>query len=274
MLVAVGIQIERDLLRIRSRVPDAKRNLFAAAALGLLLWGARALGFWSGWLIIALFGLKFVFPLAATGLAMAASCGFMGAWMVYESKLGKVRRRERLLNRIVWTGHEQVLDVGCGRGLMLVGAAKRLSTGKATGIDIWQAEDLTNNYAEAALENARREGVAERVDLKTADMRQMPFPDETFDVVVSRVAIHNLYQTVERAQALSEIARVLKPGGEVLIEDIRHHQEYKAVLFQKGCAEIRRLDAPIVSWFLTVLTMGSLRPATLLARKSPSPRPC
>jgi len=147
--------------------PSVVRNLFVGAALGLLLWGLKAFGFWSGLLIFHLFGLKFVIPLALTGLATGAVCGFLGVWMVYDSKLGKLRRRERFLNRIAWTGREQVLDVGCGRGLMLVGAAKRLSTGKATGIDIWQTEDLSDNHAGAALENARREGVAERVDLKT-----------------------------------------------------------------------------------------------------------
>jgi hypothetical protein len=47
-----------------------------------------------------------------------------------------------------------------------------------------------------------------------------------------------------------------------------------AVLSQKGCAEIRRLDAPIVSWFLAILTKGSLQPATLLATKPPSQRLC
>lgn len=176
------------------------------------------------------------------------------------------------MNRIVWAGNEQVLDVGCGRGLMLIGAAKRLSTGKATGIDIWQAEDLSGNHAGAALENVRREGVAQRVDLRTTGMRRMPFPDETFDVVVSRAAIHNLYQIAERAQAVGEIVRVLKPGGTVSIDDIRHHPEHVAILSQKGCAEFQRLDAPIVSWFLAVLTMGSLRPAALLARKAPARR--
>jgi SAM-dependent methyltransferase len=252
--------------------PGVVRNLFVVAAVGLMFWGLRALGFWSGLLIIPLFGLKIVFPVWLTGLVVGATCGFMGAWMVYDSKLGKLRRRERLLNCIVWAGNEQVLDVGCGRGLMLIGAAKRLTTGRATGIDIWQAEDLTNNHADAALENACLEGVMERVDLRTSDMRRMPFSDETFDVVVSRAAIHNLYQSDERAQAVSEIARVLKPGGEVLIDDIRHHQEYMTTLSLKGCSEIRRLDAPIVSWFLMILTMGSLRPATLLARKHPSQR--
>ena len=252
--------------------PGVVRNLFLVAGVGLLLWGQRALGFWSGLLVIPLAGYQLVFPLLAIGLAAGAVCGVLGVWMIYESKVGKLRRRERLLNHVLWTGHEQVLDVGCGRGLMLVGAAKRLSNGKATGIDIWQAEDLANNHAEAALENARRERVADRVDVKTADMRRMPFADETFDVVVSRAAVHNLYQTAERAQAVGEIARVLKPGGTVLIDDIRHHQEYVAALSQKGCTEFRRLDAPFISWFLAVLTMGSLQPATLLARKPQSVR--
>ena len=67
--------------------PGVVRNLFAAAAVGLLFWGLRALGFWSGLLTIPLFGLKFVFPLPAIGLATGATCGFMGAWMVYESNL-------------------------------------------------------------------------------------------------------------------------------------------------------------------------------------------
>jgi hypothetical protein len=60
------------------------------------------------------------------------------------------------------------------------------TTGEATGVDIWQAEDLSGNRPEATLENARREGVEDRVRIHTADMRKLPFPDGTFDVVVSR----------------------------------------------------------------------------------------
>ena len=252
--------------------PGVVRKVFLAAAIGLLLWGFKAFGAWAGLLILHLFGLKIAFSLADMGLTAAGMCGFLGGWMIYESKLGKLRRRERLLNRIDWDGNEQVLDVGCGRGLMLVGAAKRLSTGKATGIDIWQEADLSHNRAEAALENARREGVANRVELKTADMRRMPFQDESFDVVVSRAAIHNLYKADERGQAVREIARVLKPGGKVLIDDIRHHEEYRTILSQRDCVEIRRLDAPLFSWFLAILSMGSLQPAALLARKEPVAR--
>jgi cyclopropane fatty-acyl-phospholipid synthase-like methyltransferase len=72
-----------------------------------------------------------------------------------------------------------VLDVGCGRGLLLIGAAKRLTTGKAVGVDIWQTEDLSGNRPEATLENARLERVAERVGVKDGDARRLPFADGT-----------------------------------------------------------------------------------------------
>ena len=74
--------------------------------------------------------------------------------MYFGSKYGKIAEREKLLKYIAWTGRERVLDVGCGRGLILVGAAKHLTTGHAVGIDIWQAEDLSGNRAEVPLGNA------------------------------------------------------------------------------------------------------------------------
>lgn len=192
----------------------------------------------------------------------------MALYMVWSSKRGKLTERERLLDKLAMKGSERVLDVGCGRGLMLIGAAKRLSTGSAVGIDIWQAKDLSGNSSEATLENARLEGVKERVRVETADMRQLPFPEGAFDVVVSKAAIHNLYERPARAKALSEIARVLAPGGQVLIDDIRHIREYEAELRARGLTEIRRLGNPFLETFLALLTWGSLRPGVLLARKA------
>jgi ubiquinone/menaquinone biosynthesis C-methylase UbiE len=191
----------------------------------------------------------------------------MALWMLWTSRVSKVRDRERLLDRIPWTGTERVLDVGCGRGLMLVGAARRLTSGRATGIDIWQAEDLSGNRPEATLENARREGVADRVEVRTADMRKIPFGDGAFDVVVSSQAIHNIYDAAGRAQAIGEIARVLAPGGRVLLRDIRHLGDYRTVLASRGVADVRSLDSRLMTVFLALVTFGSLRPGTLLARK-------
>jgi arsenite methyltransferase len=248
--------------------PGVVRNLFIVGVIGLLAWGVGMLGVWSGQLIVPMPGLRLVFPLGDIGLWLGIGFTLMGVGMVWNSKIGKVLSRERLLAQITWTGNEQVLDVGCGRGLMLIGAAKHITTGKATGIDIWQAEDLSGNCSEATLENARREGVLERVEVQSADMRQIPFPDRTFDVVVSRAAIHNLYQAADRAQAIREIARVLKPGGQALIADIRHHGEYAAIFSQSHCTDIRRVGSVMSSALLALITFGSLRPATLVVRKS------
>jgi ubiquinone/menaquinone biosynthesis C-methylase UbiE len=247
--------------------PKVVRNLWLGAAVGVVLWLGTAFGFWPGKVTLPLGPVRFVFPLVPMGLTFTAGFGFMAIWMLWSSRIGKVKEREQLLNQIAWRGDEQVLDVGCGRGLLLIGAAKRLKTGKATGIDLWQAEDLSGNRPEATRINAEREGVANRVEVRTADMRDLPFPDATFDVVVSRAAIHNLYSAADRARAIAQIARVLKPGGQALIDDIRHHREYVATFAEHDCKDVQWLGSRIVRFFLTLITMGALRPATLLVRK-------
>ena len=245
--------------------PGVVRNLLFAGAVGLGLWIVTLTGVWSGRVIVG----PLLFPLGNIGLITGSVSLALAAWMVWESKLGKINGRERLLDLLPWTGSERVLDVGCGRGLLLIGAAKRLSSGRATGIDIWQAEDLAGNRPEAVIDNARRESVAERVEVRTADMREMPFEDATFDVVVSSNAIHNLYAAGDRARAIGEISRVLKPGGRVMINDIRLLREYAGVLRNCGVMEVEVRRSWVVATLLMVATMGSLRPGVLVARKNP-----
>jgi len=67
-----------------------------------------------------------------------------------------------MLALIPWRGHERVLDVGCGRGLLPIGAAKHLTTGHATGIDLWSNVDMGSNSPEATHRNTAIEGVADR----------------------------------------------------------------------------------------------------------------
>jgi len=243
--------------------PNVIRNLLLAAFIGIAVWVGTMLAASSG---------RFDIPrpiLAVTGIGFTTGigCGLMAGWMLWDSRIGKLRSREKLLDRISWSGNEQVLDVGCGRGLLLNGAAKRLNTGRAIGIDIWQAEDLTGNNPAAALENARLEQVPERVSVQTGDMRRMPFGDGTFDVVVSGAAIHNLYKAEDRTAAIREIARVLKPGGRAVIEDIRHGSQYALTFSQNGCKDIRRVDSALLGVLLMLITFGSMQPATLVVRK-------
>ena len=238
--------------------PLAVRNLLIVAALGVISLITRLLGVWSKQDLIAVIAL----PLISAGLG----CGAMGLWMIYDSKIGKVRERERFLDKIAWRGDERVLDVGCGLGLFLIGAAKRLSTGRAVGIDKWQQEDLSGNHAEGTLDNAAIEGVADKVEVHTGDARKLPFDDASFDVVLSSSALHNIYDAGERQTAVREIARVLAPGGRVLIVDVRHLRQYAATLRDSG------LDARCVqgigSYLLTVISFGSIRWGYVIGSKS------
>jgi len=209
-------------------------------------------------------------PLREILLIAALNFSAVAAAMVWYSKVGKVRGRERLLDLIPWRGDETVLDVGCGRGLFLIGAAKRLTTGRAVGIDLWQNEDLSGNRPEATVENARREGVADRVEVRDGDARQLPFPDASFDVVVSSLALHNIYDRQGREQAVREIARVLKPGGRVVIVDIRHTNEYARVLAASGLTEVRRSTSGL-GRLVMVWTWGGVRPFRVLGRKPALP---
>lgn len=161
------------------------------------------------------------------GLVYSAGWLFLPAMlMLIYSLVGKFRHRERMLAKLDWTGVETVLDVGAGRGLLLIGAAKRLTTGHATGIDIWNAEDLSGNGPEALLSNIALEGVDGKTTVKSEDVRRMSFPDGSFSVALSNLCLHNIYDRAGRAQACREIARVLRPGGIAVISDFRHMHEY------------------------------------------------
>jgi arsenite methyltransferase len=148
------------------------------------------------------------------------------ALMVDYSVRGKFRHRDKMLKMIQWRGDEQVLDVGTGRGLLLIGAAKHLTTGRAIGIDIWSKKDLSDNRLERAQANLEIEGVADRCELRNEAAQNMSFKNATFDVVLSNQCLHNIADNKERNQACAEIARVLKPDGKIVLSDFINELDY------------------------------------------------
>ena len=238
--------------------PGVVRLFLVLGVVGLAALVTRLAGIWSERTWLGAIG----WPVMCSGLSM----GMTGAVMWWDSRFGKVRRRDRVLAGLPWRGDETVLDVGCGRGLYLIGAARHVPRGRAVGIDVWNASDLSGNAMDATRRNAEIEGVADRVELKTADAREMPFADGTFDCVFSCMALHNIYDAPGREKAIREIARVLRPGGRAVILDMRHTGQYAEVFRAAGCAQVEHRRPPTLP-LVAALTWGSVRPGTVVARK-------
>jgi arsenite methyltransferase len=164
------------------------------------------------------------------------------------SRRGKFEVWARLLTELGLRGDERVLDLGCGRGAVLLAAAKLLPRGSAVGVDIWRP-DQTGNSMQATLANADAEGVADRIELHTRDMTDLQFPDASFDLVVSSLAIHNLPGNQARLSAIDEAVRVLQPGGRVVIADIGFTRLYAARLRQCGMVNVKRRDLGWRAWW-------------------------
>jgi ubiquinone/menaquinone biosynthesis C-methylase UbiE len=166
-------------------------------------------------------------------LACAGSC-------LYATLRGKFVAWADLLDRLGLRGDERILDLGCGRGAVLLLAAQHLTTGRAVGVDLWRAGDQSGNAADATRRNAVAEGVADRVELHTADMTALPLDDDSFDLVVSSLALHNIKGRAGREKAIEEAVRVLRPGGRLMIADIWATRQYRAHLAKIGMGNITR----------------------------------
>ncbi|MGD0051728.1 MAG: class I SAM-dependent methyltransferase [Vulcanimicrobiaceae bacterium] len=198
--------------------PGVIRNLFVSGGICLLLAIVAPHTLHVGGVDVSL----------ATALYWPAGSLLLGGvLMLVYVKFGKFRHRDLMLKLRPWTGAERVLDVGCGRGLLLAAAAKRLTAGgHATGIDIWSNVDMAGNSAAATQRNLDLEGIAPRCTLLDGKAQALPFADASVDVVLSNLCLHNIAARDERRAAVAEIARVLAPGGIALVSDFRNTGEY------------------------------------------------
>lgn len=189
------------------------------------------------WVVILLSGLSLLPAGAYVGLSLLLR------W--FTNLEHRLKVRDRLLREIPWTGDEAILDVGCGNGILLMEAAKRLTTGTGIGIDIW-TENSGDSRPEAFRENAILEGVADRVTLQNEDVRNLPYNNNSFDLIISGLTMHHISRGADTSKAVSEIIRVLRPGGRIAIVDEPFTVYLWARLLRKNNLELVRKEKELV----------------------------
>ncbi len=169
----------------------------------------------------------------------------------FRGQVGAMRRRTIALADL--QPSEQALDVGCGTGTLALLAGKHVGrAGRVVGVDP-SAEQIAHARAKAARNHAP-------VTFEIGVIERLAFPDQTFDVVFSTLMIHHLPAPLKR-QGLAEIARVLKPGGRLVIADFIRKQERtgRAAHFHAGGSNLRDLVALVTVAGFTQIETEELR---------------
>jgi ubiquinone/menaquinone biosynthesis C-methylase UbiE len=119
--------------------------------------------------------------------------------------------KRRVIERAAIAEGERVLDVGCGTGTLAIAAARAAPGVRVTGLDA----------DPAILTRARAKAAAAGIEIAfdEAMSTSLPYPDASFDLVLSTLFFHHLPDDGKRATA-AELVRVLRPGGRFVIGDL------------------------------------------------------
>jgi ubiquinone/menaquinone biosynthesis C-methylase UbiE len=168
---------------------------------------------------------------------------------------GQLRElRRKTINLACIQPGDAVLDVGCGTGTLAMEVACRVGkTGRVVGVDPGEEQ-----IARARRSAARRYAP---IEFQIGVIEHLPFPDQTFNVVFSTLMMHHLSASLKR-QGLAEIARVLKPGGRLVIADFKRKQERtgQAARFHAGGSGMQDLATLVSDAGFEQLETEEMRP--------------
>ena len=167
---------------------------FVTVAFGLQL---ELPSLWPVWFLVALLGIN---------------C-FIGGLLLRTSK--RTDFASLPLVDLLATDHDLVLDAGCGGGRTTLALSKVLKDGRVVALDRFDAYYIDGGGRALLERNLRIGGLTDRVQIEKGDLTKLPFPDAHFDAAVSAHVIDHLKD--QKKAGLTEICRVLKPGGRFLM---------------------------------------------------------
>ncbi|HEV8551493.1 MAG TPA: class I SAM-dependent methyltransferase [Polyangiaceae bacterium] len=164
--------------------------------------------------------------LAALVVGIGAHLGVVGVVLLlayaalgWLTRILRVRDVLRIVEALALRGDETVLDLGTGDGIVAIAVAKRLESGRVIASDDWRRAHGSRKLSAALVEhNARAEGVGARVHVLTSPFERLDLADASVDRAVACLSLHHL-PAGDRARAVSELVRVLRPGGTILLAE-------------------------------------------------------
>ena len=180
---------------------------------------------WLGWGHLIPFALFGLLALAGWRLGwrrwLVTACGALALWglagFVIMHEIVLINRPLPIPAGFLTAGTGRVLDMGAGSGRASVGVLVARPQSSVVALDIYRGYwGIEDNTPERLKRNAEAAGAAGRVDVRVGDMREIPFPDASFDGAISSFAIDHL-RPDDAGKSLREAARVLKPGGQILV---------------------------------------------------------
>lgn len=157
------------------------------------------------------------------GLGFAAA-GYGVSWLAGP---GSQRVLDQVLDSLQLQGSERILDAGSGGGQLGLAAVRRLKSGKVVALG-----DTAAN--EAPRELAKNEGLGDRIRFESTDWKKLGYPDGSFDAVICSRMLNNLEADALRTSAVREMARVLKPGGKLVLNEVGDAQCILRALSETG----------------------------------------
>ena len=110
-----------------------------------------------------------------------------------------------------------MLDIGCGSGAMSILCVKKFRKCTVTGMDYWGSGW---DYGKEQCEKNAQLEKAKRCEFVQGDARNIPFPDKSYDAVISNFVFHEIRTEKDKRRLVREALRVLKPGGVFALQDM------------------------------------------------------